>query len=148
MEKRNVRKEIFKRIIEYKKIKKEKRKVNIMRKLTIAELREKELKTLVAFKTVNPTEADYQEARKNMNSFYRLCGLCETNLYLANDEKRCNSRYTQESEERENKWFDRLNKIFTDTYGLNLMYCGYCPSIGTVNKNGGFSEKVNRYFYN
>lgn len=119
-----------------------------MKKSTIAELREKELKTLVAFKTVNPTEADYQEARKNINSFYRLCGLCETNLYLANDEKRCNSRYTQESEERESKWFERLNKVFSDTYGLKLVYCGYCPSIGTVDENGGFYEKVNRYFYN
>lgn len=119
-----------------------------MRKSTIAELREKELKTLVAFKTVNPTETDYQEAKRNMNSFYRLCGLCETDLYLANDEKRCNSRYTQESKERENKWFNRLNKVFSDTYGLKLIYCGYCPSIGTVDENGGFYEKVNRYFYN
>lgn len=53
-----------------------------MRKLTITVLREKELDNLVKFKTENPTPEDYKEARTNMNSFYRLCGLCERNLYL------------------------------------------------------------------
>lgn len=48
-----------------------------MKKLTIAELREKEIEILVGFKTDNPTEVDYREARRNMNSFYRLCGLSE-----------------------------------------------------------------------
>ena len=119
-----------------------------MKKLTIAELREREIKRLVNFKTENPTEADYREAHKNMNSFYRLCGLSEKNLYLANNERTCNRRSTQESEEREEKWHKRLDGIFFDTYGLNLVYCGYCPSIGTKDsKTGAFSEKITRYFY-
>lgn len=119
-----------------------------MAKMTIAQLREREVKRLALLKTSTPTEQDYNEARKNMNSFYRLCGLCETNLNLANDERRCNSSYTKRSEERESKWHERLDKIFHDTYGLNLAYCGYCPSIGVKNENGGFSERISSYFYN
>lgn len=118
-----------------------------MAKMTIAQLREREVKRLALLKTSTPTEQDYNEARKNMNSFYRLCGLCETNLNLANDERRCNSSYTKISEARENVRYQRLNKIFHDTYGLNLVYCGYCPSIGVKNENGGFSERISRYFY-
>ena len=118
-----------------------------MAKMTIAQLREREVKRLALLKTSTPTEQDYNEARKNMNSFYRLCGLCETNLNLANNERRCNSSYTKISEARENVWYQRLNKIFHDTYGLNLVYCGYCPSIGVKNENGRFSERISRYFY-
>lgn len=118
-----------------------------MHKPTIAELREKELDRLVAFKTDSPTEADYTEARRLMRSFYRLCGLCERNLYLANDERTCNLRSTKASEEREEKWRKRLNKQFSDVYGLELVYCGFCPSIGIKNEHGGFSEKITRWFY-
>lgn len=118
-----------------------------MAKMTIAQLRERELKALVAFKTSNPTEEDYNEAKRNMNSFYRLCGLCETNLNLANDARRCNTSSTKRSEEREANWHKRLDKIFYDTYGLNLVYCGYMPSIGVKMENGGFSERISRYFY-
>ena len=81
-----------------------------MARMTIAQLRERELGRLVAFKTDSPTSEDYKEARRMMNSFYRLCGLCETNLYLTNDERTANRRYTHESEARENKWHKRLDK--------------------------------------
>lgn len=118
-----------------------------MARMTIAQLRERELGRLVAFKTDSPTSEDYKEARRMMNSFYRLCGLCETNLYLTNDERTANRRYTHESEARDNKWHKRLDKQFSDTYGLRLVYCGYCPSIGVVLDHGGFSEKISRYFY-
>ncbi len=117
-------------------------------KRTIAELREKELETLVKYKTENPTDADFLEARKNMNSFYRLCGLCERNWYLANDEPTCNRKSTIASEEREEKWYKRLNKTFSKVYGLELVYCGYCPSIGRNDECGGFHEKIHTYFYN
>lgn len=119
-----------------------------MAKMTIAQLREKQVERLALLKTSNPTEEDYNEARRNMNSFYRLCGLCETNLNLANNERRCNSLYAKISELRENLWYQRLNKIFRDTYNLNLVYCGYMPSIGVKNENGGFSERISTYFYN
>lgn len=116
-------------------------------KMTIAQMRERELERLVAFKTDDPTEADFDEARSIMNSFYRLCGLCETNLYLANNERTCNSRYTAESEERERKWSERLDKKFRETYGLRIFYTGYLPSIGVKYENGGVSEKISRFFY-
>lgn len=118
-----------------------------MKKLTVAEMREKELERLIAFKTSTPTEADRVEARHMMNSFYRLCGLCTTNLYLANDERTCNRRSTKESEEREIRWFHRLNDKFKSVYGLELVYCGYMPSIGRKDPRGGFTEKITRYFY-
>ena len=57
-----------------------------MKKLTIAERREKELDILISYKTSNPTPADYKEARKIMNSYYRLCGLANRNLMLTNNE--------------------------------------------------------------
>ena len=119
-----------------------------MAKLTIAQLREREVERLARFKNPEPTEEDIKEARRNMNSFYRLCGLCETNLYHANDERTCNTTWHRRSEERESAWHARLNKTFEDTYGLRLVYCGYMPSIGTVTYPcGGFSEKINRWFY-
>lgn len=119
-----------------------------MANMTIAQLREKELDRLVSYKTNDPTEADFSEARKIMNSFYRLCGLCETNLYLSNNERTCNSPYTAKSEERERIWYERLNKQFQGIYGLSLCYLGYCPSIGIKQyPSGGFSEKVSRFFY-
>lgn len=118
-------------------------------KLSIAQLRERELQVLVSYKTSEPTKDDYNEARSIMNSFYRLCGLCETNLYLANDERSHALKSTKRSEEREEKWFDRLNKQFNSIYGLCLFYSGYCPSIGTRDpESGGCSEKITRYFYN
>lgn len=118
-----------------------------MARMTVAQLREKELRILVTYKTSEPTEEDYKEARRNMNSFYRLCGLCETNLNLANNEKWCNTSYAKRSKEREINWHKRLDKIFRDTYGLNLVYCGYMPSIGVENGNRGFSERISTYFY-
>ena len=119
-----------------------------MAKLTIAQLREKEVKRLAQFHTDNPTEEDIMKARKLMNSFYRLCGLSERNLYLTNCEHTCNKPSTKESEEREYKWFKLLNKEFREFCGLELVYCGYHPSIGTVTRpGGGFSPKISLWFY-
>lgn len=118
------------------------------RKNKTKEYREKELRRLVEFKTKNPTDADFTEARSNMASFYRLCGLAKTNLYLSNDVHWANRESTHKSEEREYQWYKRLDKIFSDTYGLRLVYCGYMPSIGVfVGENGGFAEKISRFFY-
>lgn len=117
-------------------------------RMTIAQLREREIDRLVAYKTDNPTDADYREAHRMMNSFYRLCGLCERNLYLANDERTCNSRYTKESEDKEERWYKRLGKQFKEIYNLDLYYAGYCPSIGVREfPGGGCSERIYRWFY-
>ena len=118
-----------------------------MARMTIAQLRERELNRLVAFKTDSPTREDYKEARRMMNSFYRLCGLCERNLYLTNDSETANRKSTNYSEVREDKWHKRLDKEFRDIYGLRLVYCGYCPSIGVALDHGGFTEKISRYLY-
>lgn len=118
-----------------------------MRKMSIAELREKEVYRLASYRENEPSAEIIADARKIMNSFYRLCGLCEKNLYLANDERTCNSRYCKESEKREEQWVKRIDK-WLEPYGLTLFFCGYCPSIGTVEKeSGGCSEKITRWFY-
>ena len=119
-----------------------------MRKPTVAECREKEIQKLVAFKTDNPTPEDFDEARRLMNSFYRLCGLAERNLYLSNDERTGNLKSTAKSEERESEWHKRLDAEFQRLYGLRLVYCGYMPSIGVRTMPGyGFAEKISRFFY-
>ena len=115
---------------------------------TVAQLREREVKRLASLKNPDPTEEDINEARRNMNSFYRLCGLSETNLYLTNDERTHDKPSTKKSEERETKWHKRLDKVFKDTYGLRLVYIGYNPSIGELDELNRFSEKISRYFYN
>lgn len=114
-----------------------------MAKMTIAQSREREVFHLATFKTENPTAADIAEARRNMNSYYRLCGLAERNLYLANNERTCNRRSTAESEERESKWHKRLDRVFRETYGLHLQYFGYFPSI----VDGNNYHKISTYFY-
>ena len=119
-----------------------------MARMTIAQLREREVDRLAHYRTESPTEADYKEAKRLMNSFYRLCGLSETNLYLANTERTCNSAYTKASEERERRWVARLSDEFKEFCGLELYYSGYMPSIGTVHRpGGGVSEKITRWFY-
>lgn len=119
-----------------------------MARLTIAQLREREVERLAHFHSENPTENDMDTARRLMNSFYRLCGLCERNLYLANDERTCNRASTKASEDRESKWSKRLSKEFEEFSGLELFYSGYCPSIGIVYRpSGACSEKITRWFY-
>ena len=79
-----------------------------MRKPTVHELRESELKVLIAR---NP-ELGTAHAKKLMNSFYRLCGLSWSNLEYDNDETRYNAKQSRLREERENRWYDRLNGEF------------------------------------
>ena len=120
-----------------------------MSKLTVAQLRERELERLVMIKTTNPSEEDYAEARRNMNSYYRLCGLCERNLYMQNDERAHSTRYAMECEKREGRWYERLNKTFKETYGIVLAYAGYFPSIVYEGDRPGCvgPTAVNTYFY-
>lgn len=112
-------------------------------KRTIAEMRREEVQKL---HEINPA-AGYDTAARLMNSFYRLCGLAERNLYLANDERTQALKSTQKSEDREEKWYKRLSGEFEKNYGLTLKYCSYRPSIGVEMSGKGFSEKIYRYFY-
>lgn len=119
-----------------------------MARLTIAQLREREVEKLARFHSEAYTEKDMDTARRLMNSFYRLCGLCERNLYLANDERTCNRASTKASEDRESKWTARLSRQFKEFAGLELFYSGYCPSIGIIHRpSGACYERINRWFY-
>ena len=111
--------------------------------MTIAELRRREVRKLAELNR----DVEFEEANRLMNSFYRLCGLCERNLELANDSTKYNAKRLAKSEEKESRWYNRLNAEFQKLYGLSLVYCGYAPSIGTVGENGSFSEVITRYFY-
>lgn len=119
-----------------------------MAKMTIAQMREREVRRLAEYHADVPTKEDLNEARRLMNSFYRLCGLAETNLYLANDPEKYSPKRLKASEEKESRWYDRLSKEFEKFAGLRLFYAGYCPSIGTVHPvTGTCTEKISRFFY-
>ena len=62
-----------------------------MRKLTVAERRERELRL-----AVERYNADYDELKHLMNRFYRLNGALERLSYLENDSRTCNRRSTKE----------------------------------------------------
>lgn len=111
-------------------------------KKSIAELRKME-----ALKLAELGDGNIDKAVSLMNSFYRFCGLDERCFYAENDERRYNSAYTRNMIERRDKWLEKLSRRFAE-YGLKLVYCGYLPSIGIVYpESGGFSEKINRWFY-
>lgn len=61
-----------------------------MARKTVAQLREEAVLQLAKRASTAPTEQDLQDARRTMNSFYRLCGLDEQLLYLENDERTYN----------------------------------------------------------
>lgn len=110
-------------------------------KMTIAELRKIEAGKLAAF-----GDGDLDKAVSLMNAFYRFCGLNERVFYLENDERLHNSAYTKELENTLDRRYKALEKRFNE-YGLTLVYCGFLPSIGVKCEHGGFSEKINRWFY-
>lgn len=100
-----------------------------MAKMTIAQIRERNVLRLAGMHNENPTSADIREAQRLMNSYYRLVGLCESNLYRANNERTCNSRYTAQQEEKESRWYKRLSAEFTTFCGFRLRYYSYFPTI-------------------
>ena len=112
-------------------------------KYTVKQLRDKQLEKL---NVVNPN-VDERTTSYLMNSYYRLVGLSRTNLYLQNDERICNSEYAHKSELKEYNWFSRLKRMFYENYGLTLMYISYYPVIGFKDKNGGFKQIIEVYFY-
>ena len=114
-----------------------------MRK-TIAEFRKKQVYRLAALDTKNNASVAIADATKLMNSFYRLCGLEEKLLYLENEEKTCNSKYTANLEVKAEKWRERLQSAF-NAYGLMLVWYGYLP---TITDHKGGNEIIYTYFYN
>ena len=118
-----------------------------MAKLTIAQLREKEIDKLAHYNNTDPTEDDFRTARRLMNSFYRLCALDERNCYLSNDERTCNKASTLASEERALQWHKRLDNEFNTRYGLRLVYCGIYPTICIYKNHCIEREVITRWFY-
>lgn len=116
-----------------------------MARMTIAQMRERAVLQLAERKTAVPTEQDIQQARRTMNSFYRLCGLDEQLLYLENDERTHDKPYTLEKAARRERWYDRLNAIFKNEYNACLVYFGYCP---TICEQGTTQDLYLRHFYN
>ena len=118
------------------------------RKPTIAELREREIYHLAKYKNPDPTPADLDEARRNMNSFYRLCALGERVAELSNNARTCNRASTKAEADREYKWFLRLDETFQKLYSLEIHSAGpaYCIA-QTVNNSGAIAERIATYFY-
>ncbi len=111
--------------------------------MTIAEHRRKEVERLARYKSDEPTQEDLSQASSIMNSYYRLCGLCERNLYLVNDSRTCDKYYTKQSEEKEERWRVRLNKRLQE-YGLRIVHFGYLPTICFINST---ATAIERFFY-
>ena len=85
-----------------------------MRKLTIAEMRERELR-----RAIEAYNIDYDAAKHLMNRFYRLNADLDRLSYLENEEKTCNTRTTKELSESCDRRIDKLNKDL-EPYGLAL----------------------------
>ena len=117
-----------------------------MTKMTIAQLREREIERLARYKNPEPTEQDIAEAKRIMNSFYRLCGLNERLLYIENDftlfERYSRLGWLNKLREKEDRWIKRIENWLKE-YGLTIQYFGYMPTI--VDKDN--YEKINRFFY-
>ena len=115
--------------------------------LSIHEMRERDVIALTKVAAgEEPSAEAIATARRLMNSYYRLCGLCETNLYLANNAHTCDTAWTAESEERESRWYHRLAKQFEEFSGYTLHYCGYYPSI-CHEHNGAVADVIYPHFY-
>lgn len=116
-----------------------------MARKTVAQLREEAVLQLAKRANTVPTEHDLQEARRTMNSFYRLCGLDEQLLYLENDERTHDKKSTIEKAAKRDRWYDRLNSLFKEKYHARLVYFGYCP---TICEQETTQDLYLRHFYN
>lgn len=83
-------------------------------------------------------------ASRLMNSFYRYVGLRVRNVEDDNNARTANGRWHKESEEREDRWLERLNKAFKE-YGLILVFYGIYP---TITEHKGGNETIYTYYYN
>lgn len=108
-----------------------------MKKLTIAELRAREVERLAE------RTNDYKTAQNLMTRYYRLAGALTRLLYLENTEHTCNLASTKALDKRAEKMRERLNADF-NKYGLMLEFYGFLP---TITDHKGGSEVIYRYFY-
>lgn len=109
-----------------------------MKKLTIAEMRKKELARFSEAYSI-----DLADAKKLVNSFYRFCGLESNLFYLENNESTANSDYVKDLQKKEENWTERLQKNLA-AHGLIMVWFGYLP---TICESGTTKTALERYFY-
>lgn len=112
-------------------------------KMTVAQLRYKEVIKLAKYREADPSAETIREAGRLMNSFYRLSGLDDRLLYLSNSERSCNSRYTKELEDKAYKWWKRLSNEFNSFCGFKLEYFGHLPTI----TDGNHNQTISAFYY-
>lgn len=109
-----------------------------MRKLTIAEKREREIRFATEKYNIS-----YDELKHLMNRFYRLNGDLERLSYLENDSKTCNRRSTKELSESTDRRSEKLNADF-EKYGLCLDYFSH---LATICENGTTRTAIEAFYY-
>ena len=109
-----------------------------MRKLTIAEQREREIR--FAMEKYN---IPYDKLKHLMNRFYRLNGDLERLSYLENDSKTCSRRSTKELSESTNRRSEKLSADF-EKYGLCLDYFSH---LATICEKGTTRTAIEAFYY-
>ena len=97
--------------------------VNIMKKLTVAERRERELRF-----AIEKYGFTYEKGKHLMNRYYRLNADLERLSYLENDNKTCNRITIKKLSESIDKRSKKLSADF-EKYGLCLDYFGHLATI-------------------
>lgn len=110
-----------------------------MKKLTVAEQRERELNRAVVDYGFN-----YETGKHLMNRFYRLNADLERLSYLENDERACNRRSTKELSESCDRRIEKLNADF-EKFGLFLDFSSH---LATICKKGTTTTAIFDFYYN
>lgn len=92
-----------------------------MRKLTVAERREKELR----FAT-EKYNIPYEDLKHLMNRFYRLNGDLERLSYLENDSNTCNRRSTKNLSESTDRRSEKLSTDFGEIWFVFRLFFTPC----------------------
>lgn len=109
-----------------------------MRKLTIAEKRERELRC-----AVEKYNIEYDACKSLMNRFYRLNADLERLSHLENDERTCNRLSTKKLSESTDRRSKKLNSDFCK-YGLCLDYFGH---LATICEKGTTRTAIEGFYY-
>ena len=109
-----------------------------MRKLTIAEKRERELRY-----AVEKYNIEYDACKSLMNRFYRLNADLERLSHLENDERTCNRLSTKKLSESTDRRSKKLNSDFCK-YRLCLDYFGH---LATICEKGTTRTAIEGFYY-
>lgn len=109
-----------------------------MKKLTIAEKRERALRNAVEQYSI-----PYDEGKHLMNRFYRLNADLERLSYLENDERTYNRRSTKELSESTDRRSKKLSADF-EKFGLCIDYFGH---LATICEKGTTKTAIEGFYY-